>query len=235
MIEYIKNIKLDFKWVAIIALLIFLAFSVNQCNNNKNKYNEESNLNTALNDSVRIYKDSEGRNHAESTPIYTAKPEDFISAATSNKAIKDLQELVSKYKKELLKPGNMAGIIASETKYDTIYKSKNSNTLDSINNKWINTTFGFRDGQTYYSLKTRDSLSFVIGEKSQGWFKKKLPFADVKSSNPYNEVKEFRTYQITQPKKKRFGIGPNISLGFDSELNKNIYIGIGANYNIIEF
>lgn len=206
-------------WTALILfLLLGISIAVNVMKSRE--VNEKNNLIEALNDTIKVSRDELGRSVGRISVINTQKPKDFINVPSNNPEIVELQQLVKKYEKQI-KNGGSATIFTSETKYDTVYKSSPSvlagRTLDSINNGWIKSRFGFVNDSTIYSLRVKNKYSVVIGEESQGLFKPKKPFVEVISENPYDEIKKVRTYQVT-PLKKKLIIKPGIYGGYGGTL-----------------
>ena len=169
---------------------------------------------------------------------------------TKDDTIIRLQTLVKEYKKQLHNQGS-ATIIQTITEYDTTYVTNNlldtiyfptSTILDSISNRWISTKFGFDRGNTIFSLRVDNLYSVVIGEESRGLFRKKEPFVEVTNHNPFTETAMLRTYQVTQTKHSKWGVGPNISVSASPYYKDGVFgfqftptIGIGFQYNLINF
>lgn len=173
------------------------------------KLKENTELNSALNDTIKIWKDKDGLNHAKISVLQTKSSQDFIDLQSKDKTIQELQAIVKENKKRLGKKGSVT-IIKGDTKYDTVYKTKDSIRIvlgdktisDSIHNDWITSTFGFTSDSTFFTLQVRNDYSIIIGEDPQGLFKKKKPFAEVVSHNPYSEIDTLRTYQVEDNRPK---------------------------------
>ena len=230
----VKKMKVAF---SIILGIILLAFITYKCSNDSNQSKMEQ---TILNDNQKTFRDKDSLSHTTNNVI-EGKAKDFIDLEVKDKEIIALQELVKKYKKQLANKGNATNF-TSETKYDTIYETKikrdtiilSKNTImDSIHNKWINTTFGFDKGNTVFTLKLKNEYSVIIGEESQGWFKKKKPFVEVINLNPYSETTKLKTYQVETKPIKKIGIGPGVYYGIGNNFQPQVFIGIGIQYNFI--
>ena len=230
----VKKMKVTF---GIILGIILLAFITYKCSNDSNQSKMEQ---TILNDNQKTFRDKDSLSHTTNNVI-EGKVKDFIDLEVKDKEIIALQELVKKYKKQLANKGNATNF-TSETKYDTIYETKikrdtiilSKNTImDSIHNKWINTTFGFDKGNTVFTLKLKNEYSVIIGEESQGWFKKKKPFVEVINLNPYSETTKLKTYQVETKPVKKIGIGPGVYYGIGNSFQPQVIIGIGIQYNFI--
>ena len=90
---------------------------------------------------------------------------------------------------------------------------------------------------TNLNIRVRNEYTVVLGYESQGLFKpkRKKPFAEVKSKNPYTEIDGLRTYQVSSPKEKRWGIGPYIGVGVNQSLQLQGSIGLSIQYSIFRF
>lgn len=102
--------------------------------------------------------------------------------------------------------------------YETVYSDK-----------WINYNIKTYRDSTHLKLSINNEYSVVLG------YNKKVPFADVINYNPYSKVSILRTFQVSVPKQKSWGVGFSTGVGFSSDLKPRPYIGIGINYNVIKF
>lgn len=236
---------------AIAALLLLTASSLWLLKNERSGRIELQNFYNASQDTLKIWKNKDGENVATISLLSFYKAQDFIKIKTKDSTIKELQDLVKKYKKQLNNGGSSATIIHTITDYDTTYVSsihmdtiyfKTTTLLDSINNKWIHSRFGFINGNTTFSLSVGNSYSVVIGEDGRGLFRKKATFAEVTNYNPYTTTKVLRTYQVGIKKQRHWGIGPNfgasiVPVSKDGSIGFQFLptIGIGVQYNLINF
>ena len=231
--------------LAIVSVLLLSSFFLF-----RHEIRDLQSLYASTQDTVKYWKNKNGENVAKISVLETDKARDFIKMATKDSTIKELQELVKKYKKQL-NNGGSATIIQTITEYDTTYVSTHhldtiyfptSTVLDSISNRWIKSRFGFVNGNTVFSLNVVNDYSLVIGEESRGLFRKKEIFAEVTNHNPYTTTKTLRTYQVAVQRQKRWGIGPNFSVsaipvltGGSQFLQFLPTVGIGVQYNFINF
>jgi hypothetical protein len=83
------------------------------------------------------------------------------------------------------------------------------------------------------NLKLKIKEDFTVSHKTVGkWYQKKKDVFEVKSLNPYTEVKAMRS--ITVPKKStRLGLGIYGGVGVDSDLSIRPQVGVGLYYNLI--
>ena len=236
-------------WSSVILILLTIS-SILLYNNERRKRITVSNLYNSSQDTIRFWKNKNGENVARIFVLSSEKLEDFLKMKTKDDTIIRLQTLVKEYKRQLHNQGS-ATIIQTITEYDTTYVTNNlldtiyfptSTILDSISNRWISTKFGFDRGNTIFSLRVDNLYSVVIGEESRGLFRKKEPFVEVTNHNPFTETAMLRTYQVTQTKHSKWGVGPNISVSASPYYKDGVFgfqftptIGIGFQYNLINF
>ena len=186
-------------------------------------------------DSIEYYKNQYNQTVARIGVIEASSAEALLKLENKKDSeLTKLQDLISRYKKELKKPGSSATIIETETVFDTIYlDTVNRDKLvyiDSINNtisnKWITTKYGWKKDSTFYHLKIRDEYDAVIG------YDNNKPFADITSHNPYSSVKTIRSFNVKIPPEKKNHFGFNMTLGLDSKLQPIPVVGIGYTYSI---
>ena len=211
---------------------------------------EIQNSYNASQDTIKFYKNKDGENVARITVLSFERVQDFIRMRTKDDTIRQLQDLVAKYKKQL-NNGGSATIIQTVTNYDTTYVSNihldtiyfpTATLLDSVRNRWISSRFGFVNGNTTFSISIDNAYSVVIGEENRGLFKKSKAFVEVTNHNPYTKTKVLRTYQVSEKKQTHWGIGPNFSvsaipvlIGGNVSLQFLPTVGIGIQYNFIKF
>lgn len=245
----------NLKTVLIVVLILLVVGNAFWVQNLKADLNETTALYEATQDELVSWKNKDGENVARIAVLETRDAEMFTSMHTQDSLIKELQTLVKDYGKQLKKQGS-ATIIKTETKYDTVYVKLDaepinifpgSRIMDSINNKWIHSRFGFRvssvEGNyisvdtTYYSLNVKNDYSLVIGKEKTGFLglgKPKL-FAEITNHNPYTETTALRTYQVSQEKTELgVGIGPAIGYGFGTK-GADWFVGFVAQYSLFKF
>lgn len=218
-----KNI---FSWLVLIFIIIIIIFCVKACNNNIRK--ENSKLIESLNDSISYYKDVEGVLHSK---ISVIEDDYFLKLKLKDKEIVELQDLVKKYNNV-----KSATIIKTETKI--IEKIVNKTILDTISNTPIyESSFNLKDyiwGDIVAKKDTTDIKINIKNDFSIVTYKEKNKLIlDVSDKNPYSITKSQRSY-INLPKQKRFGLGVNVGYGI-SKSGLSPYVGLGVNYNLINF
>ena len=76
----------------------------------------------------------------------------------------------------------------------------------------------------------------VIGEDGKWYTWNRKMYAEVTNYNPYTTIITMKAYSVKAPKKKRLGIGVNVSYGIplNVPLRTAFIVGVGLQYNIIE-
>ena len=237
------------KWikeVCIVILMVIIAILYFTNISYQKEAKENANLVISLNDTLKTWKDKDSLSHAKIQIIETERTKDFLSLQSKDEEIIKLQKTVKQYEKQIKNQGSVTNF-TSETKIIT----KDSLVTDSVCGKC---SFYFSNSNPWYSvdasvyptetpnqlslsldLKVKNEYSIIVGEEKQGLFKKPKPFVEVLNHNPYSETESLRTYQVSNNVRvKRFGIGPNISVGFNDK-GFSWFIGIGLQYNLIRF
>ena len=230
--------------IAVILLLLFEGVVVYRFSN-KSKAEDKS-LIGSLNAELTTWKDKDSLSHAKIQIIETEKTKDFLSLQSKDKDIIKLQKTVKQYEKQIKNQGSVTNF-TSETKITT----KDSLVTDSVCGKC---SFYFSNSNPWFSvdasiyptdtpnqlslsldLKVKNEYSVIVGEEKQGLFKKPKPFVEVLNHNPYSETESLRTYQVSTPKLKRWGVGPQIGFGLNSNFTTGAYVGIGLHYSFFNF
>lgn len=222
-----------------IVLVILLILAVVYIRNLRKDLKTKDNLELALNDTIKTWKDKQGRSHSKIIAFETQNAKDFLNLKTKDKEILELQDVVKEYKKALKKQGSATNF-ESETIYDTIYEEipgaiTDSSYYSSINNDWIKSEFGYIKDSSFFRLKVVNKYSLIIGSESNGLFKKRVPFAEVINHNPYSQTTKLRTYQVQIPDPRRFGVGVFAGPAITSDLIITPVIGVGLYYSIFSF
>jgi hypothetical protein len=232
------TLKIDYhKLILYITVVVLLILLLKGCHSKNESINERDNLIEALNDTIVTWKDKDGLSHSKIQVLETSNTEMFLAIQSQDTIIQELQIEVEKYKKRIKNQGSVT-VFNTITEYDTTFKYRNfpdsCQFTDNINNDFIKASYGInKDNQSFFSLKTYDKYTVVIGEEKEGLFKKK-PYVEVVNHNPYSQTKTLRTYQTLQ-KKKNFSVGPHIGVGLTTDLSIRPYIGIGLQYTILRF
>lgn len=231
-------------FIAILMVIIAILYFTNISYQKEAK--ENANLVISLNDTLKTWKDKDSLSHTKIQIIETERTKDFLSLQSKDEEIIKLQKTVKQYEKQIKNQGSVTNF-TSETKIIT----KDSLVTDSVCGKC---SFYFSNSNPWFSvdasiyptktpnqlslsldLKVKNEYSVIVGKEKQGLFKKPKPFVEVLNHNPYSETESLRTYQVSNNVRvKRFGIGPNISVGFNDK-GFSWFIGIGLQYNLIRF
>lgn len=238
--------KIFFK-TAIIMTVLFALISLAQFCKHQKDEQLNANLISALQDTLKTFVDKDGLQHSEKQIIQTENPEDFIKLKTKDKEIADLQALVKQYKNELGKHGS-AMILKTESSIDTSYskattiKDKAFTWKDSIHNRWLTFDYEVHKDSLNDKAQVQNSIKFVgeyyviNKEKSQGWFKKPIPYAEVVNKSPYSKTLSQTTYQVINDyRTKRFGVGPVIAYGVGLNFQPQVFFGAGVHWDLIQF
>ena len=228
----------------LISVLIVLVGSFSNLLINKNKkIKEQIGLLEAFNDTICIYKDKDSLMHSKIATLNTENTKMFTRIKNKDSQITDLQKLANKYKKQIKNGGSITNTI-TVTKYDTIFsfvkdtgKIIGKDTiLNSINNEWIKSTFGFLGKKIKYDLQITNKYSVIIGEE------KGKRYAEVINYNPYSSTVQLRTYELILPKQKKKLNSIGIQTGFggvyniqNNNLGYGPYIGLGYSFNILNW
>lgn len=242
----VTNLNKSVNVVLIAGILVLsVLLCLDKCGHDNGKDKANLALIAALQDSVRHFKDKEGNNVAQILAIQTESAKAFTKLSSSDSVVKDLQKTVSDYKSKLKAGSSVTNALIEtvaelkgrkpEIKYlkgDTVVTGGVTYLFptykDSLNNKWVSLSAEMGKDTSVFHLTVQNKFSAIVGVDH------KKPFVDLITENPYSTVKTLRTYQVSMPRPKRFGIGISIGGTYSYSTNKIIpYAGIGVNYNII--
>lgn len=222
----LKKIKfLDIICIALI--IIFIIFAFKRC---KNDIREFSNIDKleSLTDSIKYYKDNYNVLHSR---ISIIEADNFTKIKSKDKDIQELQELVKKYKNV-----QAATVIKTETK--VVEKIVNKPIFDTISKETAYYSKFDLDGFVWGEIiAKKDSTDLILNIRNDfnivSHYDKGKLVLDVSDKNPYSITKSQRSY-INLPKQKKWGLGINAGYGV-SKSGLSPYIGLGVNYNLINF
>lgn len=226
-----KNI---FGWFILIFIIIITVLCVKACDNSIRKENLK--LIESLNDSISYYRDKNGVLHSKITAIEVDNIEKFKNLNIKNKEIKELQELIKKYKNV-----QSATIFKTKTEIKEIFKTDtvviNDTLLPVYKSDFM--LYGGTDKLQVYGHIRMEKDSTALELHMIDRFKiithkeKDRIILDISNENPYS-VTESQRAVIKIPKQKRFGLGVNAGYGI-SKNGLSPYIGLGVNYNLFSF
>lgn len=225
---------------AIVALIVLLSRS---CQDRKYTEKEQLNLIAALQDSVHHFKDKDSINTARIAVIETEKVSTFLKLKSIDSSVIALQDLVQSYKKQLSHGGsatNVGTVTHIDTTItptivltDTVRKDSfvyiYPTYLDTIKDKWMVYTSESKRLSHSFKLTLHNDYSIVIGTE------KGKVFADIKTYNPHTIVDNVRTYQVSRPPPKNWGIGPAVGYGWGTNAKQTIFVGVVISYHLVKF
>jgi len=155
------------------AVLLVLIFEFMLKND---RLNNTLDMYKAVSDSLRITRNDLGQQIAEKNVIESYREKDFLRIQTQDAIIKDLQKTVKRYEGKLQTAiistnttntlgSNTTVILNDSTGEYPVYKT----TWDS---KWDKGSIIASKDSIIHNIKIRNKFKFVIGKKSNGWFKK---------------------------------------------------------------
>jgi len=194
-------------------LFALIVIGISNYNKYKHNYEEQSSLITSFQDSIKYYKDKDGKNSAQIALLEGSK--------------ENLLKIIGKSDAQLtklLKKGASSGTVFNQTtKFDTIVTVKRDTINgviefnNSIKNNWIDLQVRVKDDSLHTFLETRDSLSVSFQKVKQGFLKPKKSVVVVTNANPYVKTTGLRSFDIPQKKsnlKFWFGVGIGAGAGY---------------------
>jgi len=250
-IEYQETWKTVKKILIVILIIVAILAMWTGCEA-KAKLAEVETMNKALGDSLVTWRDKEGNFKANITLLEYQSADYFTKWNTADSTVIELQALVTKYKKQLGKKGS-ATIITTDAEIDvtevTVVERDTAKPCDPVykttfeimgtgkfeKTKWVWGEVTATKDSTQVGMRFHEEIDVVLGQEKTGFLGlgKPRPFAEVTLHNPFNKVSTLRSFNVTPPKPKRFGIGPTVSYGVGSGFVPQVFVGIGVNYSIL--
>jgi hypothetical protein len=200
-------------WVGGALLFALIIIGISNYNKYKHNYEEQSSLITSFQDSIKYYKDKDGKNSSEIALLEGSK--------------ENLLKIIGKSDAQLtklLKKGASSGTVFNQTtKFDTIVTIQRDTVngvieySNLIKNNWIDLQVKVKDDSLHTFLETRDSLSVSFHKVKQGFLKPKKSVVVVTNANPYVKTTGLRSFDIPQKKsnlKFWFGVGIGAGAGY---------------------
>jgi hypothetical protein len=194
-------------------LFALIIIGISNYNKYKHNYEEQSSLITSFQDSIKYYKDKDGKNSAQIALLEGSK--------------ENLLKIIGKSDAQLtklLKNGASSGTVFNQTtKFDTVVTIQRDTVNGlvefnkSIKNNWIDLQVSVKDDSLLTSFETRDSLSVSFQKVKQGFLKPKKSVVVVTNANPYVKTTGLRSFDIPQKKsnlKFWFGVGIGAGAGY---------------------
>ena len=222
----LSKLKQHWKIAVIVILALIAGFFFWQDKQRKVEIREKISVIQGLNDTLKIYKDKQGRSHTESKVIEVSAPKDFAKIKGLTDENKKLQDLVKEYKKKLKEGG---GVTYFET--DTEVETKTITKVDTIvvdntrklvysssfdKEGWITGNVVARHDSTSVTAKVKNEFGVIVGQNKKGFLGLGTPetFADVISYNPYTETNKMRSLQVKIDKPNRlYWLGGGLVVG----------------------
>lgn len=238
------KISLSNAFLGVVIVVLAIMLLMQKCGKDKAQDKENLSLTQALQDTLVFFKNKDGDRVARISALETESAKDFVNLEFKDTQIRGLQETVKEYAKQLKKQGSVTHTTTETTvkdsgkssivRIDTIIIDKTQAQFWPTyswdkHDEWIDATVNINNKKALLLLKVRNEYSTVIGRDKQG------TFVDVIGKSPYDSVKTVRTYQVSQPPPKRFGLGVQMGGGVSSEFKPIFYVGAGLSYNFIRF
>jgi hypothetical protein len=197
-------------WIGGALLFALIIIGISTCNKYKAQLDEQSSLITAFQDSVKYFKDKDGKNSAQIALLEGSKD--------------NLLKIIGKSDAQLTKlirAGARSGTVFTQTtKFDTIVTVKRDTVngvieySNLIKNNWIDLQVKVKDDSLETFLETRDSISVSFQKVKQGFLKPKKSVVVVTNANPYVKTTGLRAFDIPQKKSNlKFWFGVGIGAG----------------------
>jgi len=232
---------LDGRNMIIVILILILGCTMFIAMNRAKATLEANGLVESLNAEVITWKDKDSLNHSKIQTIETQSTKDFLAIQSTDSAIIALQETVEEYKKYLKNSGSVTNItnvteVHNHSETITTYDKDSLPVYSSYFNldNWVLGSVEASSDTTVVDLTYISSYTIVIGEEKVDMFNKHR-FVDVKNHNPYASAATVRTYEKSLARVKRFGFGPYVGIGVGATLVPQVNIGLGVQFNLIQF
>ncbi len=201
------------------------------------------------------WRDEEGRLHTEIKALQAENARDFLKMKYQDSMLQELQNTVKEYKSKLKHGGSVI-----QFKERVVYRNVvDTSKFDSI--RWVYSekpwkcfidegiafvkdgkgwgmvlVQGFRGGLQAEVIM--DNEYKIILSKKPHWFKSDEYHVELENANPFVSESQ-RTVRYLQLDKsmrhKHFGIGPMVGVGIGYDLKVHPIVGVGLQWNVIQF
>lgn len=255
----IKNVVWNKNILIIILVALLVAtgiFGYRYYRNYQTILIEKTSMIDGLSGELKLEREKNGSLTAQVFTIQSENTDMILAIETKDIALKQLQEAIKRTEsknKELESIVSAQGIIIAEYKdsitniviggdtiNDTIFPIYQrdfalKNTFDKTDSTiWISGLVILGKSTFDLSLNVVNKYDVIVGRERKNIFKPWKAYAEITTFNPYDNVKMVRSYSKTKLKPKRFGLGASAGITYSAEKVRP-YIGLGVNYNIIEF
>lgn len=213
--------------VVLLGLILLISLMFKECTYKQREIDSRK-LIAQLNDSLVSYRDKEGKLISKISSIEVDNMSFFKQLQVKDKTIKELQNLVKK--------GTiMASIVKTETRVDTIVKTKIVKygeedivfETDFNLKDWVWGTVSMDKDTTAMALYIRNQYDITLSKEKDG------TYVNVINHNPFSVTKEIRSvYKL--PKEKKWSVNVSAGYGMTPEGLKP-FVGIGLGRNLISF
>jgi hypothetical protein len=196
------------QWIGGALLFALIVISYSTCNRYKQQYEEQSSLIESSQDTVKYYKEKDGKQSAQIALLEGSKENLLKVIGKSNQ---NLAKLIEK--------GATSGTSFEQTtQFDTVFVIKRD-TIDGkiaytneIVNQWMRVDVSVADDSLYTNVQFKDSVLVSFQKVKQGFLKPKKSVVIVTNVNPYVKTSGVKAFDIPQ-KKSRLNFWVNFGLG----------------------
>lgn len=240
-----KKINLDAYEIAMLALMTgLIGLSVHKCvKGHPQPEKVEVVTVDKRHDSLKVWKDKDSLSNAMITALETEKARNFLKLNVLSNENLRLQKEVEKYQKELKNGGALVNV-SNEVKVETTTATK----VDTINhypvyssnynlNDWVVGEISANKDSIRHTLSVRNEYTVILSKQKSGFLGLGPTYtnAHVVNHNPYSQVRSMRALHVQENKPKRFGFGPYVGVGVDTNFKIKPIFGVGIGYNLINF
>lgn len=157
------------------------------------------------------------------------KASDMAKIESNDSLVLQLQKAFDDFRKEVKQSGGSITSLHTESThtiekptvivYGDTTRTKLPTYMARHSDEWRTLDIVASPDTTKANLVVRDKYNVVLGQESNGWFKKPTLTAMVQSLSPYSEVKNIQASKVTG------NPGPKVSVGY--------HIGFGGQYGLI--
>ncbi len=201
------------------------------------------------------WRDEEGRLHTEIKALQAESTRDFLKMKYQDSMLQELQKTVREYRKKLKHGGAVIQFkekvvyrnIIDTSKLDSLRKFYSRQSWDCF----INELIGFDKDDKYWGMvhvigqrgsllaeiTMRNEYKIILSRKPH-WFKPDEYHVELENANPFVDESQMtmRYLQLDKSmKRKHFGIGPMVGVGLGYDLKIHPVLGVGLQWNVIQF
>lgn len=256
----LKNIVLSKNTIILILLALMMVmgyFGYTYYGKFQSELASKTSLITGLTDDVSVERQKNGSLTATIRTIEGKEADMLLDINSKDETIQQLQNiiktkdkrnnrlesalaiqsgLVAQYRDSLTNNNIVGGEMVGDTMYPTYERSfaLMNEYDDKDSTKWVSGLVLLGKSDFSLDLEIVNKFDVSISRTRKNIFSKWEMYADVTTHNPYSNIKTVRSFSKQKIKPKRFGVGPSIGVGWANG-GFGAYVGIGVNFNIIEF